>query len=487
MPFDISDIISIIQKVRDHGAELPWVECKRNNADPQEIGEYVSALANTAALYNQNYGFVIWGVADETHEIVGTSFDPTKAKKGNQSLELWISTQLEPQVQFFFHNTMVENEDVVLLEIAAAYSTPVKFRDIEYIRIGSNKKKLKDFPDTERQLWAIFSRKTFEEAIAADNLPSESVLRLLDYPKYFEMISVDLPSNRDGIIERLQNEKLITRNDSGSFAITNLGALLYAKQLSSFSPLDRKAVRVIRYNGDDRISAASKEIVGNKGYANGFEDLIDHIMSMVPDNEYFELGIRKTAPTFPEEAIRELVGNLMIHQDLHMRGTGPMVELFDTRVEITNPGPPLIDKSRFIDLPPVSRNEKMAGFLRRVGIGEERGTGYDKIVFQTELYKLPPPEIMVYDTHTRVTLFAHKPYAKLSKRERQQACYLHACLMRIYRKDMTNSTLRERFGVEEKNSSMISRLLKDTCDAGLIKLSDDSIADKNRKYLPFWA
>jgi len=177
----------------------------------------------------------------------------------------------------------------------------------------------------------------------------------------------------------------------------------------------------------------------------------------------------------------------MVHQDLIMRGSWTTVEIFDSRMEFTNLGPPLIEKIRFLDFPPVSRNEKIAGFLRRVGVCEQKGSGYDKVVFQTELHNLPPPEIMIYDTHTKVTLFAHKPYSKMRKSEKQLACYLHACLKYIKNEDMTNTTLRERFAIDVKNSSVISRLLNDTCTAELIKEAEDSAKGKHRRFLPFWA
>ena len=170
-----------------------------------------------------------------------------------------------------------------------------------------------------------------------------------------------------------------------------------------------------------------------------------------------------------------------------MQGTSPLIEIFDNRLEITNPGVPLIDKNRFIDHPPISRNEKLASFMRRIGVCEERGSGYDKVVFQTELYQLPAPEIDIYNDHTKVILYAHKDFSKMSKDDKYRACYLHACLKRVNREYMTNSSLRERFKIDPKNSSMISRLLNDTCAIGLIRISDDSTSDKNRKYVPFWA
>lgn len=95
----------------------------------------------------------------------------------------------------------------------------------------------------------------------------------------------------------------------------------------------------------------------------------------------------------------------------------------------------------------------------------------------------------LYDNndHTRVILYAHKEYAKMRKDDGYRACYLHACLKRVNRDFMTNASLRERFNIDTKNSSMISRLLNEVCSMELIKIAPDSTSDKNRKYLPYWA
>lgn len=487
MPFQANMINSIVEEARKHLYEQPWIEFKVNNCSPQEIGEYISALSNTAALYNQEHGFMIWGVDDSSHEVVGTSFVPQETKQGNQGLELWISTQLEPQVQFYFHSTVIDGKNVVLLEVARAYSTPVKFRSVDYIRIDSYKKKLKDYPDTERELWAIFSKKPFETLIAMENVSGDFVLRELDFSAYFELLSLDLPSDKAKILQALLDDNLISKSETGNYNITNLGAILFAKRLSDFPSLARKAVRVIKYEGSGRIGAASKEQVGGKGYANGFEGLITYITNLLPNNEILGKALRKVVPMYPDIAIRELVANALIHQNFFMQGTSPLIEIFDDRMEITNPGTPLIDKARFVDHPPVSRNEQLASFMRRIGVCEERGSGYDKVVFQTEYYQLPAPEIEIYNDHTKVILFAHKNYSQMSKEDRYRACYLHACLKRVNRDYMTNASLRERFNIDKKNSSMISRLLNETCAVGLIFISPDSTSDKNRKYLPFWA
>ena len=487
MPFQKNMVNSIIEESRKYLYEQPWIEFKHNNCDPQEIGEYISALSNTAALYNQEHAFLIWGIDDHTHDIIGTTFIPQDTKVGNQGLELWISTQLEPQIQFYFYTTEIEGKPLVLLEIGRANSTPVKFRTIDYIRIDSYKKKLKDFPDTERELWAIFSKKPFEAMIAMENVSGDFVLRELNFVAYFNLLDQDLPSDKEKILETLLSDKIIIKAETGHYNITNLGAILFAKRLSDFPSLSRKAVRIIRYDGKGRIGAASKEQVADKGYACGFEELITYITSLLPNNEIMGKALRRVVPMYPDLAVRELVANCLIHQNFFMNGTSPLIEIFSDRMEITNPGSPLIDKARFVDHPPISRNEQLAAFMRRIGVCEERGSGYDKVVFETELYQLPAPEIEIYNDHTNVILFAHKEYAEMSKEDRYRACYLHACLKRVNREYMTNASLRERFNIDKKNISMVSRLLSETCARGWIYVSPDSTSDKNRKYLPFWA
>ena len=486
MPFQSTDVNDIVRQCLLQDREIPWLEFKVNNCDPQEIGEYVSALSNSAALFNQSQAFLIWGIDDKTHDVVGTNFNPPKAKVGNQGLGLWISTQLDPQIQFYFHQTTINDKEVILLEIGAANSVPVKFRGVDYIRIDSYKKKLKDYPDTERELWAIFSKKPFEILTAMENISSDFALRVLDYPAYFEMLSIDMPDDKSSVLDVLLADGMLSPSETGNYNITNLGAILFAKHINDFPSLERKAVRVIKYTGNSRVLAAAKEKVGNKGYANGFEGLVNFINSILPLNEVIGKAFRKDLPMYPELAVRELVANAVIHQNFFLQGTGPMIEIFDDRMEITNPGSPLIEKDRFVDYPPVSRNERLASFMRRIGICEERGSGFDKVVFQTEFFQLPAPEIDTYNNHTKVTLFAQKSFTQMSKDDRQRACYLHACLKRVNRDFMTNATLRERFDVDVKNSSMISRLLNDTCKTGMIKLTEDSTGDKNRRYIPFW-
>jgi len=466
--------------------ETEWVEFKVNQSNPQVIGEYISALANAAALCGKAFAYLVWGVEDESHSIVGTSFSPSATKKGNEPLETWLLRLLNPRIDFHFYDVMVEGQSIVLLEINRASRRPVTFSGTEYIRVGENKKKLKDFPEKERTLWRIFDCKPFDAAVAAEHVPADEVLRLLDYPNYFDLLELSLPQNRDGIVAALSDDDLIRTCRAGGWDITNLGAILFAKRLEAFLTLRRKAIRVIQYQGRDRTKTL-KEQEGIKGYASGFEGLLDYINGLLPANEMIGEALRKTVPMFPPLAVRELVANALIHQDFFATGTGPMVEIFEDRIEFTNPGEPLVDIQRFVDSPPKSRNEALASLMRRLGICEERGSGIDKVVTQVELYQLPAPLFEVPPDFTRVVLFAHRPFAEMDKDDRIRACYLHACLKYVQRDYLTNTSIRERFGINEKNRSMASRLIRDAVEAGAIAADDPKAPPKHMKYVPWWA
>ncbi len=479
-------LASLVRELRGLPQETEWVEFKVNDAEPEEIGEYLSALANGAALHGKTFAYLVWGVENLTHNLVGTTFNPRASKVGNEELENWLLRLLSPRIDFHFHTFEMDGKAVVLLEIGQAFRHPVSFRSTEWIRVGSYKKKLKEYPEKERALWRIFEQIPFERLIAARGLPADEVLSLLEYPAYFDLMSLPLPDSKEGILRALSADAMIQREESGAWSITNLGAILLAKRLGAFKGLDRKAVRVITYQGRSRVQTLHEQ-VGAKGYAVGFEGLLGYISSQVPPNEVMGKALRKAVPMYPDLAVRELVANALIHQDFQITGTGPMVELFEDRLEITNPGTPLVKTERFLDSPPRSRNEALASFMRRVGACEERGSGVDKVVFQTEYFQLPAPAFETPEGHTRAVLFAHRPLTRMDKEDRIRATYLHACLRYVNRDFMTNTSLRGRFRIEPQNIAMASRLIKEAIQAGAICPHDPGAAPKMKKYVPFWA
>ena len=71
--------------------------------------------------------------------------------------------------------------------------------------------------------------------------------------------------------------------------------------------------------------------------------------------------------------------------------------------------------------------------------------------------------------------------------ERVRACYLHACLKYVERDQMTNASLRERFGIEVHNMSTVSRIIREAIEDGLVKPFDPDQGRKYAKYIPWWA
>jgi len=236
----------------------------------------------------------------------------------------------------------------------------------------------------------------------------------------------------------------------------------------------------VLYRGNTRVNRL-KEQEGNFGYAISFENLLDYVNDKLPHNEEISKSLRKEVKMYPEVAIREFVANALIHQDLSMSGAGPMIEIFDNRIEITNTGEPLIETDRFIDHPPRSRNEDLASFMRQIGVCEEGGTGVDRALIGIALYQLPAPSFEKYDNFTKVTLYAHKNLKEMTLDDKVRACFQHCVLKYIEKSRMTNATLRGRLGIGEKNYPTASIIIRATIEKGLIKESE-----KPKEYVPIW-
>lgn len=293
------------------------------------------------------------------------------------------------------------------------------------------------------------------------------------------LVKNPLPSNKNAILRKLEEEKLIFKRIN-KYHITNLGAILFANNLNDFDNLKRKAPRVIIYKGKNKLHTI-KEQVGRFGYAIGFERLVNYVNDKLPSNEEIGQVFRKEVRMYPELAIRELIANAIIHQDFTIKGTSPMIEIYENRIEITNPGKPLIDTLRFIDHSPESRNEILAGLMRRMNYCEERGSGIDRVINQIEVFQLPAPDFLSGDNYTRVILYSPKSLRQMSKPDKIRACYQHCCLKYVSGEYMSNQSLRKRLNIDKKNYSIVSRIIKEAIETGVIVEYENS-----RMYVPFW-
>lgn len=476
------ELKNLLDRLVKQPTENEWVEFKKNFHSFDEIGEDISALANGACLNNQPFAYLIFGIEDGTHKIIGTNFEPNTKKKGNEILENWLATRLQPAIDFqIIEFDYSENTHIAIFKIPAAKNTPITFLKKAYVRVGSVTRELHDFADRAAKIWK--QKTDIEREIIKEGLDAADVLKLLSAETYFDLMKIPAPSTQQGVMDKLLEENLIIKSEG--YSITKLAAILFAKNLKDFDGLERKAVRVIVYKGTNKVETI-REQMGSKGYAIGFSALIDWVNGQLPANEEIGKALRKDAKMYPEIAIRELVANALIHQDLAEKGF-PMIEIFSDRIEISNPGIPLVNPERFID-GYLSRNDKLADLMRRMGFCEEKGSGLDKVIFYNELYQLPPINVIVTDNRTRVSIFSYKTLNELDKKEKVRACYQHACLKYVSNEKMTNQSLRDRFKIEDRNYSTASRIIKDTLDIDLIK--EDNPENKSRKYasyIPFWA
>ena len=321
--------------------------------------------------------------------------------------------------------------------------------------------------------------------LARENCSGDDVVRLLDTQSYFDLLKLPYPANREAVLNRFEREGLITRKGI-TWTISNLAAILFAKRLEEFAGLGRKAARVVVYEGTGKLKTRLDR-PGAKGYAVGFEGLLDFINGLIPTNEVIGRALRQEVKMFPEIAVRELVANALIHQDFTETGTSVVVEIYSDRMEISNPGRSFIPPERFID-EYQSRNERLADLMRRLRICEEKGSGIDKVVQTAEVYQLPAPDFRLGERRTIAVLFAHRNFDDMDRNDRVRACYQHCCLRYVMNEKMTNQSLRDRFKLPESKSATVSQIIAAAVDDSRIKPDDSAMTSKRyARYVPFWA
>ena len=320
---------------------------------------------------------------------------------------------------------------------------------------------------------------------AMEGCSATDVIRLLDTQTYYDLKGEPYPTNQVAVLRRLVAEKFIAESD-GSFTISNLGAVLFAKRMDEFENLYRKTPRVIVYDGAHKLKNSRVFQPGVKGYVVGFSGLIDFVSAQIPMNEVFGKALRQEIKMFPDVMLRELIANALIHQDFNETGTSVTIELYDDRIEILNPGISIISPDRFIDAYQ-SRNERLADVMRRMGICEEQGKGIDKVVNLAEILQLPPPDWRTAERHTIAVVFAHKPFEEMDSNERVRAAYQHCALRYLMNQRMNNQSLRERFGLPNDKGELVSAIIADAIRQGRIKPENpENTSRRYAKYIPNW-
>lgn len=459
--------------------ELDWKAKLSDHKD--RLAEHMMAFAN-----HSNGGSFVFGVAN-SGQLVG--IDQETVAQITNTLSNLGRDAVEPPLALDHAVVEFKGVPILLVHVPEQAVKPAHRRgksiEESWVRSGGTTRKA-----SRQEVGALMLNSAtprWEELRASTLLPLEVVLERLDVATIAKLLERPLPGEPDALSQWLLAEGLVVADGRG-FYITNFGAIAAARKLDEFGTLERKRIRVIRYRGTNKVETID-ELPGNKGYAVGFEGLIGYLKRALPHSEVIQQSLRTEVSVYPEIALRELIANALIHQDFTVTGAGPMVEIYDDRIEITNPGTLLPGKrpDRLIGTTPESRNEMLASSFRRYRICEERGTGFQKVVEAIELFGLPPLVFTLQENSFRVTLYAPRKFAEMSQTERVEACYQHAVLQYLSSSTLTNTTLRERFKLHEKHRNQITNLIGDALALGRIKRKDAGNGKKFAEYWPYWA
>ena len=461
--------------------ELDWKAAM--SPDKKRLTEHLSAFAN-----QPGGGFMVYGIDDTgtPREVDAKTIETTINQLANLGRQ-----GLEPPMALDHAVEDYESAHLLFVHVPESAVKPVHLRgkslEHAFIRSGGTTRAASRQEIGTLMLHSRMPR--WEELHASVLLTDAELSAVLNVEPIIKMVERPAPTPPEEMLTWMAGERFVTREPAGGGYVTNLGAIAAARKLTDFPDLSRKAVRVVVYDGLNK-AKTKQEQEGTKGYAISFQGLLQFVMSLLPQSEVIEQALRRKRTVYPEIALREIVANALIHQDFSITGAGPLIEVFDDRIEISNPGGLLPSKrlDRLIGTQPESRNELLARAFRRYKICEERGSGLLKAGLQVELYGLPPIEFAAGTNHFKVTLYAPRTFAQMSARERLEACYQHAVLKHYSDSTMTNKSLRERLKMPEKQRSMVSVLIQEALDKKRIKRADPE--NKSRKfaeYVPMWA
>ena len=461
--------------------ELDWKVALSSNK--QRLAEHLSAFANLPGGGFLVFGISLKGTLIGTNEVHATNTIGQLTNLGRDALE--------PAIALDYAMENYEQARLLFIHIPESPIKPVHLRgksmEHTFIRSGGSTRQA-----SRQEIGGLLLHSQtprWEDLHASILLSNEDCKDKLDAESVLEILKRPIPTDIEELIDWLAGEGFVKKNSAGGVFITNLGAITAARNLADFSDLSRKTIRVIIYDGCNK-THPRQEKEGQYGYAIAFQRLLKYVTSRLPQSEVIKQALRMTDTVYPEEALREIIANALIHQDFSIMGTGPLIEIFNNRVEISNPGGLLPSKrlDRLIGTQPESRNERLARAFRRYNICEERGSGLIKAGLAAEIYGLPPIHFSSGSNSFKVTLFAPRTFAQMSQQERLDTCYQHAVLKHCSRSAMTNKSLRERLKMPEKQRSMVSALIQEAVDSQLIKPANpDNTSRKYAEYIPFWA
>lgn len=354
----------LIKDLCSYKYEKEWFEFKENFNNEYELGEYISALSNAAAYVGKKNAYIIWGVKDNGHEIVGTDFDFDKNVNHAEPLKHYLERQLSKNVKIDFEETYYERKRLVILTISAAKTIPTDWNGQRFIRVGSSKEKLAKYPEREVFLFHVL-RDGYPTIV---NTASE--YQDLTFNKLFGYYG------SKGIIlkENTFRKNLGLLTEDGKY---NLQAQLLSDD--SHIPL-----RVSIFDGENKASNLfSVREFGYNCLLYSLDELLRYgdVLNLIQADERNRIVERKDIPLFESKAFNEAIINAVLHNKW-VEKNEPMISVFFNRIEILSRGtlPPTQTIEGFFSGESVPVNEKLSELFLQLHISEKSGRGVPKIV-----------------------------------------------------------------------------------------------------------
>jgi len=385
-----AELTALLDRLRAEPRETEWLEFKANRYERQVLGEYLSALANSACLLGRPRGYLAFGIEDGSHAVVGTTFDPQAEKgKGEQLLPLWLSLGLRPNVGFEIHTLNYQGARVVLFEVHPAFDRPVEFYGTAYVRDGTSKTELSKYPEKTRTIWnrrVDWSAQVCEQA-SLDDLEPEAIAKARrEFATKFPAQTAALAGWDDTTF--LNKAKLTIRG-----SVTHAALLLLGKPESS-TLLAPAVARISWLLKNDRNEDLDYEHFGPPFLLN-----VDKVLARVrnltvrelPDGTLFPMELTQYDPW----VIREALHNCIAHQDYGLRGRIQVVETPDTLL-LTNVGgflPGRVETVIEQDAPlEVYRNPFLAEAMVHLNMIDTQGGGIKRMFMKQRERFFPMPD-----------------------------------------------------------------------------------------------
>jgi len=361
----MNDNINIIENILSFSDEHEWFDYKENWFSKDEIGEYISAISNGAALCGKEVGYLVWGIKDKTKEVVGTTINFNKEING-EPYKHYLARKLKPSIPFEVKEFEYQKRRIVIVIVPAAKSVITKYNGIDYIRIGSSKEKLSNFPEYDIKLNNILLN-GFPTIV---NTAAPDYAQDLSFEKLFIYYGAKGISLRKDTFEK--SLKLRTKDKQ-----YNVMAYILSDQNSI-------PIRVSIFSGEDKTAPLfSVKEFGNNCIMYSMDKILEYgdAINIIQADERGRISERKDVPLFDYEAFHEAVLNAFIHNKW-LTLNGPAISIFTNRIEILSHGGLAIDQDEtgFYNGSSLPVNEILANIFLQLRISERSGRGVPKIV-----------------------------------------------------------------------------------------------------------